>query len=36
MEIKAIVVDNSPELKQRLVTILSAMEDVTVWCSPMW
>ena len=30
MEIKAIVVDNSPELKQRLVTILSAMEDVTV------
>lgn len=30
MEIKAIVVDNSPELKQRLVTILSAMEDVAV------
>lgn len=30
MEIKAIVVDNSPELKQRLVSILSAMEDVVV------
>lgn len=30
MEIKAIVVDNSPELKQRLVTILSGMEGISV------
>ena len=30
MELKTIVVDNSPELKQRLVTILSGMEDIMV------
>lgn len=29
MEIKVIVVDNSPELKERLTSILSAMEGVT-------
>ncbi len=30
MDIKAIVVDNSPELKERLTGILSGMEGVTV------
>lgn len=30
MELKTIVVDNSPELKQRLVTILSGMEEIRV------
>ena len=30
MELNTIVVDNSPELKQRLVTILSGMEGIQV------
>ncbi|MCI8517444.1 MAG: response regulator transcription factor [Hungatella sp.] len=30
MEIKVIVVDNSPELKERLVTILSGMDGIRV------
>lgn len=30
MTIRTIVVDNSPELKQRLVSILSGMEDIQV------
>lgn len=30
MELKTIVVDNSPELKQRLVTILSGMDGIQV------
>ena len=30
MEIKVIVVDNSPELKERLVSILSGLEGVMV------